>query len=140
MRPPGSSPALSSPFWREVSSDPQSPELAEVAADVFLCQLLLRRLKDLFGLANFDEIAGPAALRNFDREECRDIRHAARLLHVVCDEGDRVVMLEFEHKLFDAPSCDWIQRRARLIRQKHRRLSGDSAGDAQTLLLPARKG
>src|SRR5208283_4666136 len=98
MRPQASPSTGPSAFSAEACRDPRNPELrvprrsdpgsAEFAADILLGQLLLRRVEDLSGRAGLDEVAGAAALRNVDGEERRDVGDAARLLHVMGDEGD----------------------------------------------------
>ena len=74
----------------------------------------------------------PARLKNAVRS--RDPR---RLLHVVRDDDDRVLLLERLDQVLDRQRRDRVQRRARLVHQQHLRLDGDRPGDAQPLLLAA---
>ncbi len=71
--------------------------------------------------------------------ESREIRHACGLLHVVGDDDDRVVRLEFVDQFLDARRGDRVEGRAGLVEQDDLGLDGDGAGDAQALLLAARK-
>src|SRR5262245_50100365 len=75
---------------------------AELAADVFLGELLARALEDLFGIAHLDQVAGAPALRNIDPEERGDVRDPGCLLHVVGGECDRAVFLELDAHAPDA--------------------------------------
>src|SRR5436189_517203 len=67
------------------------------------------------------------------------IRYAASLLHVVCDRYDRITGLEFVDQFLNLGRRDRIKCRTRLIHQNHFRLYGESARDAEPLLLSARK-
>src|SRR5215831_9464108 len=80
--------------------------LAELAGHVLLGELCLGILEDLLRRARLDEIPGPAALGDVDREERGDVGDALGLLHVVGDDGDRVVRLELDHQLLDAARGD----------------------------------
>ena len=53
------------------------------------------------------------------------------------DDDDGVRLFELERQLFDAPGGDRVERARRLVHQQHLRLSGQRAGDAQSLLLSA---
>jgi len=67
------------------------------------------------------------------------IGDARGLLHIVRDDHDRDAPLELRDQLLDLQRRDRIERRARLVHQDHLRLDGERAGDAQPLLLAARK-
>ncbi len=60
-----------------------------------------------------------------------------RLLHVVGDDDDRVVLLQLVHELLDLQRRDRVERGARLVHQDHVRLDRDRPGDAEALLLAA---
>src|SRR5262249_51959036 len=70
--------------------------------------------------------------------ESREVRHAGSLLHVVRDNYDRVVALEFVDQLLDLCGGDWVERGTGLIEQDYFRLDCNGARDAQPLLLAAR--
>src|SRR5438105_8429179 len=114
-------------------------DLAELAPDILFGQLFARRFEDLRRLPQLDQITGSAAMRDVDREECRQIGNPGRLLHVVGDEYDRVLVLQLQHQLLDAPRRDWIESRARFVHQQHRGVGRDRPRDAQALLLTARE-
>src|SRR5205823_12163806 len=87
--------------------------------------------EDPLGLVEFDELAriGKGGV----------VGAARRLLHVVRDHGDAIIRLELRNQLLDALGRDRVERRGRLVEQQYLRLDGDSAGNAQALLLPARE-
>src|SRR5690606_4061768 len=62
---------------------------------------------------------------------------ARRLLHVVGDDQDGVVLLEFGDELLDAAGGDGVQGRGRFVEQDHLRPQRHRPGDAQALLLAA---
>ncbi len=66
-----------------------------------------------------------------------EIGYARRLLHVVRDDRDRVVLLQLRDQLLDLRRRDGIERRRRLVQQQHLGLDRDRARDAKPLLLPA---
>src|SRR5689334_14422551 len=101
----------------------------EAAGDVVLRARVARRHEDLAGLIELDQLA--------EIHEGGVIGDARRLLHVVGDEHDRVLVLELRDQLLDLGGRDRVERRARLIEQDHVGLHRDSAGDAKPLLLPA---
>src|SRR5262249_34293453 len=108
---------------------------AEVAGDVFLGQSLARLSEDLLRLSHLDEVAGATAFGDVHREERSGVGHALRLLHVVRDDGDRVVPLELEHQLLYASRGDGIEGGARLVHEQHGGLGGHGSRDAEPLLL-----
>ena len=55
------------------------------------------------------------------------------------NDDDRIVFLQLDGQLFDLIGGNRVQRRGRLIHQDDFRFHSDRAGDAQTLLLTARK-
>ena len=70
-------------------------------------------------------------------EERHLVGAARRLLHVVGDDGDGEVVLQFVDQLLDLQRADRVERAGRLVEQDHLRPHGDGAGDAQPLLLAA---
>src|SRR5205809_6835543 len=88
---------------------PRERDLAELTPDIFLGQLLTRRLEDLRRFSQLDQIAGPAAMREVDRKERRQISDPGCLLHVMGDENDRVLVLQLQHQLLDAARRDRIE-------------------------------
>lgn len=63
------------------------------------------------------------------------IRNAVRLLHVVRDDDDGVLGLEFAQKFLDLKGGDRVERGGWLIKQDHIRICGERTGDAESLLL-----
>ena len=83
----------------------------------------------LFGVVELDHLA--------EIEEGGDLRDARRLLHVVGDDGDGVVVASARRSAPRSSRSDRIERRARLVEQDHLGLHRDGARDAQPLLLAA---
>src|SRR5664280_2516826 len=106
-----------------------SSVLAEASRYIILSAAVVRCRKHAGGFAELDQFA--------EIHERGEVGHARGLLHVVGDDGDRVVVLEFVDQLFDLGGGDRIECRARLIEQDHFRLHRHRAGDAQALLLAA---
>src|SRR6195952_1734166 len=102
---------------------------AEPAGDVVLGTSIARRREDLAGLVEFDQLT--------EIHEGGLVRDPRGLLHVVGDDGDRVVLRQFLDQFLDLGRRDRIQRRARLVEKDHFRPDRDGAGDAQPLLLSA---
>src|SRR4051794_520927 len=113
--------SLRSGLWRRPAAS------AEASRDEIFRSLVLRTRENLRGRREFDEIAG--------QEKSSILRNAARLLQVMCHDGDRVALLELVDQLLDLEGGDGIERRARLIHQQHFRFDGKCAGDAESLLL-----
>src|SRR5215212_4460992 len=80
-----SSASCSRKAWRVSIAIP----LAELAADVLLGALVARVREDRLGRRVLGELS--------IQHEGRPVRHARRLLHVVGDDHDRVLLLELEH-------------------------------------------
>src|SRR5882672_6373653 len=104
---------------------------AEAAGDVGLGATVARGGEQRLGGAELDQLA--------EIHEGGEVRYPRRLLHVVGDDDDRVVLLQFVDQLLDLGGRDRIERRARLVEQDHFRLHRHGAGDAQALLLAARQ-
>src|SRR6478735_3775576 len=104
---------------------------AEPAGDVVLGASIARRGEDLAGLVEFDQLP--------KIHEGGLVRDARRLLHVMGDDGDRVVLRQFLDQFLDLRGRDRIERRARLIEQDHLGPHRHRARDAQALLLSAGK-
>src|SRR3954470_7757856 len=117
-------------MWSLAMSD-SSWASAEPAGDIGLRALVAGGGEYLFGDAELDQLA--------EIHEGGEVGHACRLLHVVGDDHDRVVLLQLVHQLLDLRGRDRIERRARLVEQDHFGLHRDRAGDAKPLLLPARE-
>src|ERR1700690_965289 len=106
-----------------------SSVLAEATRYIILSAAVVRCRKHARGFAELDQFA--------EIHERGEVGHARGLLHVVGDDGDRVVVLEFVDQLLDLGSGDRVERRARLVEQDHLRPHRDGAGDAKPLLLAA---
>src|SRR5262249_28459163 len=134
------------PAWARSRSDPaRSPQRwrpgvsAEVPRDVVLGELLLWILEDFLRRPHLHEISRSSVLRHLDREERRRVGHAHGLLHVVGDDGDRVVLLELQHQLLDTAGGDGMERRAWLVHEEDGGFGGDRSRDTQPLLLSPRE-
>src|SRR4051794_21047300 len=102
---------------------------AEPAGDVVLGTSVARRGEKLAGLVEFDQL--PKV------HEGGLVRDARRLLHVVGDDGDGVVLRQFLDQFLDLGGGNRIERRAWLVEQDHLGPHRDGAGDAKPLLLAA---
>src|SRR5687768_2081364 len=73
-------------------------ELAALAGDVRLRARVARVGEDLLGVVELDDTAGAVLLVRveLDREEGGLVRYARRLLHVVRDDHDRILLLQVE--------------------------------------------
>jgi hypothetical protein len=90
-----------------------------------------RRGEYLLGLAEFDQVA--------EIHEGGVVRDACGLLHIVRDDDDRVVGLQFVDQFLDLRCRDRIERRGGFVEQDDFGLHRNGACDAQTLLLAAGK-
>src|SRR3954451_8793951 len=103
--------------WRSVSkafavcSEPMSVSSAEPAGDVILRAPIGRRREDLAGVVELDQLA--------EIHEGGLVGDAGRLLHVVSDDRDRVVLGELLDQLLDLGGRDRVERGARLVEQDH---------------------
>src|SRR5215470_18502041 len=104
---------------------------AEAAGDVVLGPPVRGRGEHLARGVELDHLA--------EIHEGGVVRDPRRLLHVVGDDGDGVIVLELVDQLLDLGGGDRVERRTRLVEQDHLRLDRDGAGDAQALLLAARQ-
>src|SRR6185295_1844629 len=103
--------------------------LAEPTGDVVLRTAVTRRGEHLAGGIEFDQLA--------QIHEGGEVGHARRLLHVVGDDDDRVVLLQFVDQLLDLGGRDRVESGAGLVEQDHVGLDRDRARDAPPLLLAA---
>src|SRR5712692_9461109 len=103
----------------------------EPAGDVVLSLLFLRLDEDLVGDTKLHQLA--------QIHIGSVVRNARRLLHVVGDDHDGVVVLQLVHQLLDATRRDRVERRGRLVQEQHLGFDRDAARDAQALLLAARE-
>src|SRR5262249_10307114 len=104
---------------------------AETAGDGLLGLLVGRVRENLLRHAVLDQLA--------QIHEGGEIGGTGGLLHVVGDDDDAVVALQFVDQLFDLGCRDGVEGRTGLVEQKYRGSDGDAAGDAKALLLTARK-
>ncbi|CDN42745.1 hypothetical protein BN871_BW_00170 [Paenibacillus sp. P22] len=72
-------------------------------------------------------------------EEYRAVGNPGRLMHVVRHHDDRILFLELADELLDLERRDRVQSGRSLVHEQHLRLHGQSARDAQPLLLSARE-
>lgn len=105
--------------------------LAEPARDVGFGLAQLGAGEEVGSGAEFDE---PAQVH-----EGGVVADAGGLLHVVSDDDDRVFSPQFAHQVFHLVGRDWVQGRAGFVEQENFRLGRDGSGDAEPLLLSARK-
>jgi len=83
--------------------------LAEVPGDVALGLFVLGFGKQIAGAAEFDQ---------FSLEEKHGVIGKPRgLLHVVRDNNDRVLAVQFQHQVFDSGGGSGVQRGCRFIKQ-----------------------
>src|SRR5690348_10208644 len=80
---------------------------AEPSSDVVLCALVLRPLKELHGRRELDQLA--VAVLRIHQHEGRVVGHPARLLHVVRDDHDRVVLDQPAHQVLDLQRRDRVE-------------------------------
>lgn len=73
-------------------------------------------------------------------EKCRHVGDARGLLHVVRDDDDREACAETRHQFFDLQRADGIDCARGFVHQQDFGFGCDCAGDAEALLLSARKG
>src|SRR5271166_1754404 len=104
---------------------------AEPAGDVVFGMLLSRVGEDALGFVELDQFP--------EIHERGIIRAACRLLHVVGNDGDTVVGFQLGNQLFDALGRERVERRGGLVKQQDFGPDRNRPGDAQTLLLAARK-
>src|SRR6185503_2543418 len=113
------------------------PRLAKPARYVALCALVRGLREDLLRLVVLDEHAVPTRLRALEREERGHVRDPGRLLHVMGDDHERVLVLQLVDQVLDLRGRDRIQRRSRLVEQDDVRLDSDRPRYAEALLLAA---
>src|SRR5881392_3397735 len=101
---------------RFARNDKQEKTSAEAASDVGLRARITGSRKELRRGAEFNELP--------DEQEGGKVADAGGLLHIVSDDGDRADVFQLHEQLFD---------------EKNFGFDGESAGNAQTLLLAARK-
>src|SRR6266849_11112667 len=102
---------------------------AEPAGDVVLGTSIARRRENLAGLVEFDQLT--------QIHEGGLVRDPRGLLHVMCDDGDGVVLRQFLDQFLDLGGGNRIERRAWLVEQDHLVPHRHGAGDAKPLLLAA---
>src|SRR5689334_17182361 len=121
--------------WRSLSnalavcSDAILFSSAEAAGDVVLGAPVARRREDPVGVVEFDQFA--------EIHEGGLVRDARRLLHVMGDDRDRIVLAELVDQLLHLGGGYRIERRARLVEQDHLGPHRHRARDTQPLLLAA---
>src|SRR5829696_334810 len=94
--------------------------------------------EDLLGVVELDDTPRAVLLVvQLDGEEGGLVGHPRRLLHVVRDDHDGVLLLELHHQVLDLPGGDRVERRAGLVHQDHIGVDGQAARDAEALLLTA---
>src|SRR6266566_2333025 len=84
---------------------------AEAPSDIVLGPPVARRGEYPAGEIELNQLA--------EIHESGEIGNARRLLHVVGDDDDRVVVLELVDQLLDLGGGDRIERRARLVEQDY---------------------
>src|SRR6478736_4277423 len=112
-----------------VCSEAMSLSSAEPAGDVVLGASIARRGEDLVGFAELDQFA--------QIHEGGLVGDARRLLHVMGDDGDGVVLRQLLDQFLDLGGRDRVERRAGLVEQDHLGPHRHGAGDAKPLLLAA---
>src|SRR6185437_1537051 len=110
---------------------PSCTASAEAPGDVVLGLLLARMDEDRLCLVKLDQRA--------KIHERGVVRTARRLLHIMSDDNDAVVGLEFCNQLLDTLRRDWVERGSRLVEQQNLRFDRNGARDTEALLLAARQ-
>src|SRR3954468_12541115 len=105
--------------------------LAEPAGDVVLGASIARRGENLVGFVELDQFA--------EIHEGGLVRDARRLLHVMGDDGNGVVLRQLLDQFLDLGGRDRVQRRTGFVKQNHLGPPRDRARDAEPLLLAAGK-
>src|SRR5438270_6712790 len=101
------------------------------ASNVIFGFLFAGVLKNLASIVELNQLA--------HQEEAGLVRQSGRLLHVVSDDHDGGQRLDLKEKLLDFSRGNWIKGGTRLVEQQNLRSHGQSACDAQSLLLTAGK-
>ena len=73
------------------------------------------------------------------QKERRVVADARGLLHRMRHDHDRVDFLQLADEIFDLARRDRVERRGRLVHQDDFGIDGETARDAEPLLLPARE-
>src|SRR5258707_2632690 len=102
---------------------------AEPAGDVILGTSIARRGENLAGLVEFDQLP--------KIHEGRLVRDARRLLHVMGDDGDGVVVRQFLDQFLDLGGRNRIDRFTWLVEQDYLQPHRHGAGHTKPLLLAA---
>src|SRR5213594_744053 len=87
---------------RFARNDKQDKSSSEATGDVSLRARIAGRGEELRRRAAFDQVSV--------EQEGGEIADARGLLHVVGDDDDGVVLLQFEHQLFDLGGGNGVQR------------------------------
>src|SRR4051794_25814200 len=131
--------AMTSTCSRSCSSSAANVERssAKATGHIVLGALIVRVGEDLLGAVELDQHTRTHVtdLVHFGGEESAAIRNPRRLLHVVGDDDDRVLVLHLDHELFDTAGRDRVERRTRFVHEDHLWLDRNGARDAQALLL-----
>src|SRR5476651_1280969 len=108
-----------------VCSDAMFLSSTEPAGDVVLGAPVAWRREYPVGLVEFDQLA--------EIHEGGLVRDARGLLHVVGDDGDRIVFRQLLDQFLDLGGRNRIERRARLVEQDHLGPHRHGAGNAKPL-------
>ena len=103
--------------------------LAKAARYIILSSLSLRIGEYLFRLVELHHFA--------QIKESSLVAHASRLLHIMRDDNNRIVLFQFMNQFLYFCRRDRVERRRRLVHQQYRRRHRHRAGNAKTLLLTA---
>src|SRR5215475_13396172 len=90
---------------------------AELPANIAFGIFFLRIVEHCFGVAILDQVASAPATRSVHVHKRRLIGHTSGLLRLVSHNRDGVILLELLHQLFNATSCNRVQRGTRLVHQ-----------------------
>src|SRR6185369_11875636 len=114
------------------SSRSAMPPSSEAPGNVILGFLPPRLQEEIVGRPELDELS--------EVHVRREVGDPRRLLHVVGDDRDGVVLFELADELLDFRRRYRVERRRGLVQEQHLRLDRDRARDAQALLLSAGQG
>src|ERR1700733_1826171 len=102
---------------------------AEAAGNIFLGALDRGAGEQLLGVAELDQLT--------EKHKSREVGNARRLLHIVRDDHDRVLVREFIDQFFDLRGRNGIERRTRFVKQDHFRSRRYRSRNTKALLLAA---
>src|SRR6476469_4219734 len=88
----------------------------KTATHIIQSRLFLRTLENYLSLVTLHKIAKPLPIiRKFSVEKSSQVRNPRSLLHIVSNDHDRILLLEFPHQLLNLNRRNRVKRSARFI-------------------------